>query len=725
MYSANLIGKQMDTEFGLYLPEYSIPAPEVQTNYKEIPFRDGAIDKTSPDGVVHYKDREWDLTFKKTGATVSASDLAALAMSVMNAIHGKAGEIIFDDDPNYKWVGRVFVTSVNCENNGLLIVNIHMITHPYKYSLADIVVVDEIQTTSTEYEGSIVSLTGGIGKSITELLVPFSPIQDLHGYSKPWAAGAGKNLYSPSWAVASGSNSSVTANGEEIHVVTTGGTTYSGMASQSVHDLPAGTYHVKFKVKPGAVTGTGGICGLRRRSNHTFAVISGFSSGILEYSFSGTTTEECYFCVLGNGSSAGDSQASDFTLYDIIISTEDVDYEPYSNICPITGRTSAKIYRFGKNLFNKNGVSSSAVTITQNSSGFRIVSNANGTYKMCHGGFLFQTLDLLDGTEVTFSAHCKVNSGKARIGIRRESDNNLVAYSSLVSSGEADLSCTYTYDKSIPVYLSMFCTWSESEAGDVEYTNVQLEIGSTVTSYEPYAGDTYAVDWTSVAGTIHKGSFDSVLGPLTKTQRSFDFQGVTPTSVSVLGEMTRFWLYDVHALANGNMLCNMAPVVDNTYYASDEIGVTYFSAYPNSIAAKLPKSLVGTTVDSIRSFLQTGAFQMVQDLVTPVEYQLAPQEIEAFVGTNNIWSTGDSVSVTLSIMDKVTLVNHGKPMNPKINVVSEGSISLLFEIDGTRYTAVLSAGEYTLPDLVLFDGSTDVYEAGEGTITYTYPEVSL
>jgi hypothetical protein len=117
--------------------------------------------------------------------------------------------------------------------------------------------------------------------------------------------------------------------------------------------------------------------------------------------------------------------------------------------------------------------------------------------------------------------------------------------------------------------------------------------------------------------------------------------------------------------------------------------------------------------------------QLVYELATPITYQLTPQEIALLVGTNNIWSTGDSVSVTLSTMDKVTLVNHGKPMNPKINVVSEGSISLLFEIDGTRYTAALSAGEYTLPDLVLFDGSTDVYEAGEGTITYTYPEVSL
>lgn len=138
MYSAKLMNKQMDTVYDLYLPEYTIPAPEVQTNYVDIPGKDGAVDKTAPDGVVRYKDREWDLVFKKTGNAVSADDLQSLSSSLNNDLHGRKGEVIFDDDPTYKWIGRVFVQDVLCENNGLIIVNIQFISEPYKRNIIDI-----------------------------------------------------------------------------------------------------------------------------------------------------------------------------------------------------------------------------------------------------------------------------------------------------------------------------------------------------------------------------------------------------------------------------------------------------------------------------------------------------------------------------------------------------------------------------------------------------------
>ena len=139
MYSANFIGKQMDSVYGLYLPEYTIPAPEVQTNFVEILGRDGSIDKTAPDGIVRYKDREWELTFKKTGANVSADDIQSLSTALMNDLHGRRGNVIFDDDPNYKWVGRIFVIDVSCKHNGLIIAKFRFVSEPYKYGIDNIV----------------------------------------------------------------------------------------------------------------------------------------------------------------------------------------------------------------------------------------------------------------------------------------------------------------------------------------------------------------------------------------------------------------------------------------------------------------------------------------------------------------------------------------------------------------------------------------------------------
>ena len=138
MHSAKVVGKQMDSVYDLYLPEYTVPAPEVQTDFVEIVGKDGSIDKTAPDGVVRYLDRNWTLVFKKTGESVSAADVPSISSALMNDIHGRRGEVIFDDDTNYKWIGRVLVLDVSCENNGLIIVTINFISEPYKYGINDI-----------------------------------------------------------------------------------------------------------------------------------------------------------------------------------------------------------------------------------------------------------------------------------------------------------------------------------------------------------------------------------------------------------------------------------------------------------------------------------------------------------------------------------------------------------------------------------------------------------
>ena len=123
-----LIGThQMDTEFGLYLPEYSIPAPVPQTKFINVIGRDGAVDLSDAIGL-HYDSRNWSLDFKCFDPTVNWHTLTS---SVMNAIHGKRLNFEFDDDPNYYWTGRISVSSyVSTRGTGTLKVNIT--SDPYK-----------------------------------------------------------------------------------------------------------------------------------------------------------------------------------------------------------------------------------------------------------------------------------------------------------------------------------------------------------------------------------------------------------------------------------------------------------------------------------------------------------------------------------------------------------------------------------------------------------------
>lgn len=93
-------------EWGLLLkkaPEISPPEP--QTHYVEIPGLDGTLDLTEAlTGAVKYKDREIKLALFSMKKRAEWADLAS---DMMEKLHGKAVEIIMDDDPGYAYHGRI------------------------------------------------------------------------------------------------------------------------------------------------------------------------------------------------------------------------------------------------------------------------------------------------------------------------------------------------------------------------------------------------------------------------------------------------------------------------------------------------------------------------------------------------------------------------------------------------------------------------------------------
>lgn len=121
------IGTYQMSAFGLYLPEYTIPAPTVQTKFVQIIGRDGSVDLSEALGI-HYDSRNWSLDFKHLDPTVNWHTLTS---AVMNAIHGKRLTFEFDDDPGYHWTGRISVSSyVSSRGTGTLKVSI--VSDPFK-----------------------------------------------------------------------------------------------------------------------------------------------------------------------------------------------------------------------------------------------------------------------------------------------------------------------------------------------------------------------------------------------------------------------------------------------------------------------------------------------------------------------------------------------------------------------------------------------------------------
>ena len=157
------------------------------------------------------------------------------------------------------------------------------------------------------------------------------------------------------------------------------------------------------------------------------------------------------------------------------------------NIRAITGRESVEIAACGKNLVDLSGlyVSTSNVGMSVSGDNVRIYTTGDGgIWRGAHT----PVFTIHAGVPYTLSATLDAYvSGNARIGLRGAENNTFLSGITLVfGSGAGSLSATFTPEADDEVYLSLLCTNSTVLTGDCTFSNIQLEIGSAATEYEPY-----------------------------------------------------------------------------------------------------------------------------------------------------------------------------------------------------------------------------------------------
>jgi hypothetical protein len=309
----------MDTTFGLYLPEYTIPAPAVQTNFVKIIGRDGSVDLSNALGL-HYDSRTWSLDFKCFDPTVNWHTLSS---QVMNAIHGKRLNFEFDDDPNYFWTGRVSVQNY-VSNHGTGTLKVTIVSDPFKYAKLS-TIVTKTASTGTDYTGALVTFNTANAK-INDLSVTMQPIQDLHGYSSPWPAGGGKNKLLIQDKDKGGITGGYNSAGEYVITGTTGNvTTYCDFTSVT---LPAGSYVFSISTLP-----TGIFAAYKKNGAWAGKVTDGKVI---------TLTEEA--SIGGYISIAANTEVNTSVKIQLEAGSTKTAWSPYSNICPISGRTGLSVY---------------------------------------------------------------------------------------------------------------------------------------------------------------------------------------------------------------------------------------------------------------------------------------------------------------------------------------------------------------------------------------------
>lgn len=182
---------------------------------------------------------------------------------------------------------------------------------------------------------SFTTLDGGL---VSALNVAFTPIQDLHGQSKPWAGGAGKNLVGLDHSPAgSASTQHVTVSDKTDDTVTLtsdGSGTYSYYRIE--YTLPAGLYTAQVKTE--SSDSYTPICVIYDPINTNL-------SGTIQEGTSRTFTLNAETTVnIRFFATTSDTTARTVRFYDFMLEkgSTPTSYEPYSNICPISGHTQVQ-----------------------------------------------------------------------------------------------------------------------------------------------------------------------------------------------------------------------------------------------------------------------------------------------------------------------------------------------------------------------------------------------
>ncbi len=103
-------GKHCKDSYGMWLTNVEFESPEPQETYVQVPGRDGELDLSEAlSGEIHYNNGTITLTFQTTGK-VCGKTWTGLRDTLMNDLHGKTTEIVFDDDPDWVYKARCTVS---------------------------------------------------------------------------------------------------------------------------------------------------------------------------------------------------------------------------------------------------------------------------------------------------------------------------------------------------------------------------------------------------------------------------------------------------------------------------------------------------------------------------------------------------------------------------------------------------------------------------------------
>lgn len=182
-------------------------------------------------------------------------------------------------------------------------------------------------------------------------------------------------------------------------------------------------------------------------------------------------------------------------------------------------------------------------------------------------------------------------------------------------------------------------------------SDIQLELGSIVTSYEPYLGSIYPVTWENEAGTVYGGTLDVINGVVTATRASVDLGTLNWTYNSNQLAMVSS---DLNNVGDGqNIICSQYQKIVNIQGGNLSINDKCI-AFNKETTVTTGNFASGALVIKDTDYSDAAEFksamsgvQLVYELAVPIVYNLqALEDVKTLKGVNNVWAdTGKIVSM--------------------------------------------------------------------------------
>lgn len=370
-----------------------------------------------------------------------------------------------------------------------------------------------------------------------------------------------------------------------------------------------------------------------------------------------------------------------------------------SNIRPISGWTGAKVTRCGKNLLDVDKYSNKLPRTTNGITWSKVgegVYHASGTatgtsyFNVSYSSGFASAMPVVGFHRKSLYLSTTNSEILTSIGYFREDGS----FSSLIKNGGV-----------LPDEAVALRAYLNIQAGttiDTDF-NIQLEIGSTATAYEPYQGDTYDITFPSKAGTVYGGTLDVVSGELVVDRAMVEKTIASMNnSEDYPGWENQMWI-DNLAMGDASSRAPAGTMMNISNFHVNMIGINRLNH-----ALFLPVQKYGLRQTQWKADYPDLTVQICYPLATPVTYQLAPIEVTTLLGDNTIWMDAEG---TIKLDYKTNAVATKGDVNDALaRIKALAKITEAIAPVESSYTATqnYAIGDYLIVDYKLYKVTTAI-----------------